>query len=169
MAAIYKVNTQELQMKLKSYKKTKLINSFKFKAAFTLVELMVVVAVIGVVAGIVLAAAGGAQKKAARDQAKAEIKMFSAAIERYKSDFGFIPQQATGSRTALYRYLSNYVAIRTNQLSGSGTNTQILDPYGRGYLYVSPGTNTRSMLSDGFEIWSQGVDTNSTRDDITSW
>lgn len=150
-------------------KKIKLSDRLSNGTAFTLIELMLVVAVIGIVAGIVLAAAGGAQKKAARDQAKAEIKMYCAALERYKSDFGFIPQQATGSRTALYRYLSNYVAIRTNQLSGSGTNTQVLDPYGRGYFYVSPGTNVRSMMSDSFEIWSVGADEKSARDDITSW
>lgn len=150
-------------------KKIVLFNPVSRGEAFTLIELMLVVAVIGIVAGIVLAAAGGAQKKAARDQAKAEVKMFCAAMERYKSDTGSIPAQRSASRTVLYRYLSNYVSIRTNQLSGSGTNTQILDPYGRGYFYVSPGTNVRSMLSDSFEIWSQGADTNTTRDDITSW
>ena len=156
-------------MELISFKKITFSSRFSRGVAFTLIELMLVVAVIGIVAGIVLAAAGGAQKKAARDQAKAEIKMFCAAMERYRSDFGFIPEQRNGSRTALYRYLSNYVSFKTNQLSGSGTNTQILDPYGRGYFYVSPGTNVRSMLSDSFEIWSAGADERSARDDITSW
>ena len=67
-------------MPLKKYKQiTK--NGF----AFTLVELMVVVAVIGLIAGIVLAAAGGVQKKAARDQAKAEIKTILVGLERFRA------------------------------------------------------------------------------------
>ena len=42
-----------------------------FGLGFTMIELLVVVAVIGVVAGFVLAAVGGVQKKAAKEQTKA--------------------------------------------------------------------------------------------------
>jgi len=62
MNEIYKVNTKESQMKLNLSKKIKGLGKIKRAEAFTLVELMIVVAVIGVIAGIVLAAAGGVQK-----------------------------------------------------------------------------------------------------------
>ena len=141
--------------------------------AFTLVEIMVVVAVIGILAGIVLAAAGGVQKKAARDQTKAEIKTMSVALERYRNTFGTYPP-GTNSTTALLTSLTNFMSFRSNQVSG----TRVLDPYGRAYFYSSPGTNGgQSLLGDGerFEIWSAGPDgisahTNATtRDDLTSW
>lgn len=146
--------------------------------AFTLVELMVVVAVIGVIAGIVLAAAGGVQKKAARDQARAEIKSIMVALERYKADRMGYPISTNASRTALFTNLTNYMTFKTSQT----TNNQVLDPYGYPYWYRSPATAATTMLSDSCEVWSVGPDgksglTNQTPDlrstnnldDITSW
>ena len=40
---------------------------------FTLIELLIVMAIIAILASLVLAAAGGAQKKGARSRAEAEI------------------------------------------------------------------------------------------------
>ena len=141
--------------------------------AFTLIEMMVVVAVIAILAGLVLAAAGGVQKKAARDQAKAEIRMMSVALERYRTAFGAYPAGAN-STIVLLASLTNFMTFRSNQVS----DNRVLDPYGRAYFYSSPGTNGgQSMLEAGerFEIWSAGPDgisahTNATtRDDLTSW
>jgi len=152
--------------------------------SFTLVELMVVVAVIGIIAGIVLAAAGGAQKKAARDQAKAEIQSFCVALEKYRADSGTYPGATNYAEmtTTLYRSLTNYMSFRTNQLSGSGTNTMVLDTYGYPYRYRSPSRVSTTMLSESFEIFSVGADGKSdldsgtitsgnkiNADDITSW
>ena len=148
------------------------------RIAFTLVELLVVVAVIGIVAGIVLAAAGGVQKKAARDQARTEIKSFGVALERYRTDRMGYPAASNASTTALYTNLTNYMSFRTKQVSSN----QILDPYGYPYWYRSPARAANTMLSDSFEIWSVGANgrsgfTNQTPsltdsnnvDDITSW
>ena len=153
--------------------------------AFTLVELMVVVAVIGLIAGIVLAAAGGVQKKAARDQAKAEIKTIMVGLERYRAANGFYPVPSQNpSSSSLYSNLMNYVPFRTNSVSGQ----QILDPYGYPYWYrlvtnsTDAGAATLSMASESVEVWSVGpngksgftnavpnrTDTNNV-DDLTSW
>jgi len=67
--------------------------------SFTLVELMVVVAVIGLLAGILLAAAGGVRNQAARSQAKAEIAALEAALVRYQSDFGIFPHSTNANPT----------------------------------------------------------------------
>lgn len=163
-----------------------------FSKAFTLVEILGVVAIIGIVAGIVLAAAGGVQKKAARDQAKAEIKTIVLALERYRAANGFYPIPAANPSTnALYANLANYMPFRTNQLSGTGTNLAVLDPYGYPYWYrlvtnnVTPGSGTVNMTGESVEVWSVGSDgksgytnanltpaqrtTNSNADDLTSW
>lgn len=143
-----------------------------------MVELMIVVAVIGIIAGIVLAAAGGAQKKAARDQTRAEIKSITVALERFRADRMGYPISSNGSTTALFTNLTNYMTFRTNQISGN----QIIDPYGYPYWYRSPARATTTMLDDSFEVWSLGANgksglTNQTPsltdsnnvDDITSW
>lgn len=159
-------------MELFSSKKIMSFHRYLRGTAFTLIELMLVVAVIGIVAGIVLAAAGGVQKKAARDQTLAEVRTMSLAIERYRSDRGSFPA-SSASPTVLYRFISNYMTFRTNQLSGTGTNIQILDPYGSAYRYESPNRMTNKSLMAGseesFRIWSDGPSTKTTNDDVGIW
>ena len=156
-----------------------------FGLGFTLIELLVVVAVIGVVAGFVLAAVGGVQKKAAKEQTKAEIKSILVALERYRGERGGYPVVSPNpSSSALYTNLTNVMTFRTNQISGQ----QILDPYGYPYWYrlvtnqTSSGAGAINMTSESVEVWSVGANgksgfTNSTPnrsdtnnvDDITSW
>src|SRR5580704_5858476 len=64
-------------------------------AAFTLVELIVVTAVIIILTGLVLSTAGYIQKKGARARAETEIAAISAACESYKADNGIYPRDNT--------------------------------------------------------------------------
>src|SRR5882757_11245941 len=59
--------------------------------AFTLIELIVVVGIIIVLAGLVLSTVGYARKKGARARAGTEIAAMSAACESYKADNGVYP------------------------------------------------------------------------------
>src|SRR5438094_9397746 len=61
-------------------------SSFTARSAFTLIELIVVVTIITILAGLVLSTAGYARKKGARARAETEIAAMSAALERYKAD-----------------------------------------------------------------------------------
>jgi prepilin-type N-terminal cleavage/methylation domain-containing protein len=61
------------------------------RRAFTLIELLIVMAIIIVLAGLILATAGYVQKKGQRSRAEAEIAAFSAALENYKADNGVYP------------------------------------------------------------------------------
>lgn len=63
-------------------------------AAFTLIELIVVIAVIIILTGLVLSTVGYVQKKAARSRAETEIAAMSAACESYKADNGIYPRNA---------------------------------------------------------------------------
>jgi prepilin-type N-terminal cleavage/methylation domain-containing protein len=54
--------------------------------AFTLIELIVVVGIISVLAGLVLSTVGYARKKGALARAETEIAAMSAALENYKAD-----------------------------------------------------------------------------------
>lgn len=58
------------------------------RAGFTLLELLTVMAIIMVLAGLLLAGVGYAQKKAAQQRAEAEIAALSVALESYKVDNG---------------------------------------------------------------------------------
>src|SRR5213596_1643344 len=59
--------------------------------AFTLIELVLVIGIIIVLAGLVLSTVGYARKKGARARAETEMAAMSAACENYKADSGVYP------------------------------------------------------------------------------
>ncbi|MEY2501874.1 MAG: ral secretion pathway protein [Verrucomicrobiota bacterium] len=62
--------------------------------AFTLIELLIVMAIILVLAGLILATSSYVSKKGQRSRAEAEIAAISAALENYKADNGIYPGTA---------------------------------------------------------------------------
>jgi len=67
----------------------------KRSVAFTLIELLTVIAVIAILASLILAAGSGVVIKAKRSRASAEVQALSGALEAYKTDNGVYPA-ATG-------------------------------------------------------------------------
>jgi len=65
--------------------------------AFTLLELLVVIATIIILGGLVLSTVGYVQKKGARVRTEAEIAAISAALENYRADNGIYPRDATAT------------------------------------------------------------------------
>ena len=59
--------------------------------AFTILELLVVLTIIIVLAGLILATSGYVQNKGARSRTGVEIAAISAALENYKADHGMYP------------------------------------------------------------------------------
>src|SRR6266480_776180 len=66
------------------------ISSFR-ECGFTIIELLVVISIIIILAGLILSTVGYVQKKGARSRAEAEIAAISAALESYKADNGIYP------------------------------------------------------------------------------
>jgi prepilin-type N-terminal cleavage/methylation domain-containing protein len=138
---------------------------FRKDAAFTLIELLIVMAIILVLAGLVLATSGYVQKKGKRSRAEAEIAAMSAALENYKADNGIYPRDGVtdgldvttttlsnydAPSLKLYEYLSGdsdhnraaetktYFPFKPNQLSPVDQTqavTSIRDPFGNPYGY----------------------------------
>jgi type II secretory pathway pseudopilin PulG len=74
-------------------------SSFRSEASFTIIELLIVIAIIVILAGLILSTAGYVQKKGARSRAEAEIAAISAALESYKADNGIYPRDTTTNTT----------------------------------------------------------------------
>lgn len=107
------------------------------RAAFTVIELLIVMAIIIVLAGLILATAGYVQKKGQRSRAEAEIAALSAALENYKADNGVYPSSAetnglkpnsmgdpgstsyTAASLALYKLISGDADNDANRVSES--------------------------------------------------
>ena len=143
--------------------------------AFTLIELIVVVGIISVLAGLVLSTVGYARKKGALARAETEIAAMSAALENYKSDNAIYPAYSgsTGAH-ALYQGLSgdgndaiggttastgipgssgkSYMTLKPNMLTPNppDATTRVIDPFGSDYNYRAPGTNNTAT----FDLWT---------------
>ena len=158
---------------------------FRLKKAgsFTLVELMTVVAIIAVLAGLVLGGAGAVRQRAARGQAKAEISAIEAGLARYQMDFGSYPTSSgitptganypavptgyTAAGQALFTNLwgaatyastnsggKQYLNVKPSMVNTSGVN-YFIDPWGYAYGYYWSGTN--SLYGGAVpDVWSTG-------------
>jgi len=62
------------------------------KGAFTLVELMVVIVVIGIVGGIIFSGAGYLFEKQAIKQATVEVEVLRVALDEFKREYGDFPE-----------------------------------------------------------------------------
>src|SRR5437879_11843081 len=92
-------------------------------SAVTIIELLVVIMIIMILAGLILSISSYVQNKGARARAETEIAAVSAALESYKADNGIYPANnatnsldpTTATNPSSYVSASNYLYI---QLSG---------------------------------------------------
>ena len=61
------------------------------RGAFTLIELLTVIAIIGILAGILVLAVGQVRKKTAIATSKAKIAQYVTALESFKAEYGYFP------------------------------------------------------------------------------
>lgn len=61
------------------------------RRAFTLIELLAVIAVIGVLAALIIPSLGAARKSANRAKTKVQFSQWAAAIESFRSEYGYYP------------------------------------------------------------------------------
>lgn len=122
--------------------------------AFTLIELLAVVALIAVLAGLTLAGLGYVQQESARSRAEAEVAALSAAIESFKMDYGSYPASAE----VLYAEITGGpgASVNTNGKvffevpPRMFTNNLIIDPWGAPFNY----TTNASRNIGFFDLWA---------------
>jgi prepilin-type N-terminal cleavage/methylation domain-containing protein len=110
--------------------------------AFTVVELLVVMAIILVLAGLILATSGYVQKKGQRSRAEAEIAAISAALENYKADNGIYPRDATtdtlNARTPDASHYQPASLYLYNQLAGASSGSRTPTAGAKSYFSFKP-------------------------------
>ncbi len=110
------------------------------EAGFSMIELLVVVAILGTLAGMVALNVIGQGEKAKRKATFAQIKMFEDALEVYRLDNGSYPPSDQGLQALID---GSYLKERKIPK----------DPWNTEYRYVKPGPNGYP-----FDIISLGAD-----------
>jgi general secretion pathway protein G len=109
-------------------------------AGFTLVELMVVIAIIAILATIVGFNVFGALDDANKAQAQTQIKNFETALTAYRLKFNRFPSSSEGLN-ALITNEKGINFLRANEIP--------LDPWGTAYVYQSESSREFKIISYG--------------------
>ena len=117
---------------------------------FTLIEMMVVVAIIGLLATLILPRVLGRQEQAQVEKAKADIQALSSAVKLYKLDNFNYPSTQQGLQALLTKPSGDPPA--NNWKQGGYIERLPKDPWGNDYQYLSPGQH------GDYDIWSYGSD-----------
>ena len=160
--------------------------------AFTLIELLAVITIIGILAGLTLGAAGAVRRHGATSTAKTEVAALQAACDRYYADYNAYPttnsipnpSSSFNPNNAIYTDIAK--VLFTNLVGSTNltaaptskryfepkpamvfTNTSpnyFIDPWGYAYGYNSDGTNAPLIWSTAGQTTAGG-----TNKWITSW
>ncbi len=118
-------------------------------SAFTLIEMMVVVIVLGILAATIIPQFRGATYDAKLGTAKASIAELENALERYSIHMDGPPSNEEGLSALM-------TAPAENADKWRGPYIKLLrpDPWGTPYQYRHPGTHHPTS----FDLWSRGAD-----------
>ncbi len=130
------------------------------RQAFTMIELLVVIVIIAILAGLLLPAVIGGLKKADITQAQTETKLLESALMSYWNDFGKFPGQAInisggGIVDHKYEHYPRMIAtLRGSNLPGGNAQT-LLGISGNNWYNQNPGqkvylqVNEKSIATNG--------------------
>lgn len=134
---------------------------------FTLIEVLVVVIVLGLLAGLVGPRILGRVSEAKSATARTQIEMIVVALDNYRLDNGGYPTTAQGLDALQSR--PTIEPVPRNWRGPYLRRAVPADPWDRAYEYRSPGEESQM----GFDLFSYGQDGEPGGDgenaDVTSW
>ncbi len=147
--------------------KTKKAHSKNRQAGFTLIELMVVIIILGVLAGLIIPRVMGRPDEARQAKAKIQMEAMESALKLYKLDNGNYPTSEQGLK-ALVEAPTVGTLPRNWREGGYLDKPRIpKDPWGNEFIYLFPGSHSDFDLiclgADG-EPGGDGVNA-----DINNW
>jgi len=155
---------------------------------FSLIELLTVIGIIVILAGIIIPIAYRAEKRGLIHKARADIRKIELAVEMYKADMGYEPVTSNIDRIVTWLtgvnpngslFIISGTNIRDWELMWRGpymdvyaidrdTSGRVIDPWGVHYSFnaLNPAHNTAT-----YDIYSAGPDRDgsTTADNITNW
>jgi general secretion pathway protein G len=133
------------------------------RLAFTLIEVLLVLAILVVLGSIAASSFFGAADKADIDAAKAQVGMFAGSIEMY--DFN-VKQLPKSLEDLVKKPSDSALAEKWGTKPYLNKSTIPKDPWGNEYKYTADGKHNEGS----FDVWSMGPDgQDGSDDDIGNW
>ncbi len=131
----------------------------KSSSGFTLIEILLVVIIVGILAGLVVPNIVGRGEEARVQAARADINGgIAAALDMYELDNGKYPEKLDDlvkDPGSVKNWRGPYVKKGLPK-----------DPWGTAYVYKNPGSQNTTM----YDLYSPGPDgADNTEDDVTNW
>ncbi|MBN2645972.1 MAG: type II secretion system major pseudopilin GspG [Desulfuromonadaceae bacterium] len=117
---------------------------------FTLIEVMVVVVILGILAGFVVPKLLDRPEQARRTKAELQLKSIEEALSLYKLDNGLFPTTDQGLQALVTKPERGRIPLRYRE--GGYLKKVPLDPWGSPFVYLSPGVN------GDYDLLSYGAD-----------
>jgi general secretion pathway protein G len=134
---------------------------------FTLIELMVVIVILGILAGLIVPRIMDRPEQAKRLKARMQIESIATALKLYKLDNGTYPSTDQGLQALIEPPSSGNSAKNWRKGGYLDKGKVPNDPWGNDFVFLSPG------IHDDFDIISYGADGTAGGEDdgadINSW
>lgn len=119
------------------------------RRSLTLIQSMVLIAILGVLAVLIVPKIMTHSSAARRDAARQDIETITRALKLYRSDNGYYPTQKQGLRALIEKPSTDPAPNRWK--SGGYLERLPKDPWGHSYQYLNPGVH------DEIDVFSYGV------------
>jgi general secretion pathway protein G len=137
------------------------------RLGFTLIEILVVIIVIGLLAGLVGPRILGRVSEAKTATARTQIELLGLGLDNYRLDNGSYPTTGQGLTALEEKPVRD--PVPTGWRGPYLKKAIPSDPWGRAYGYASPGEHDRT----GYDLWTYGRDGEPGGEeddaDVTSW
>jgi general secretion pathway protein G len=127
------------------------------RRAFTLVEMLLVMTILGILAALVVPKMVGRSEQARQTAVRADLSSIKTALDAFEVDNGYYP-----------RSLQDLLQQPSNAKNWHGPYLESIprDPWGNPYVYTYPGRHN----PNGYDLLSAGPDGRvGTDDDIGNW
>ena len=134
---------------------------------FTLIELMVVIVILGILAGLIIPRIMGRPEEARRMKAKVQIESIETALKLYKLDNGSYPTTEQGLQALVEAPTVGQLPKAWREGGYLEKGKVPKDPWDNEFIYLSPGVNSDfDLISYGADGEPGGEDINK---DINNW
>jgi general secretion pathway protein G len=136
-------------------------------SGFTLIELMIVIVILGILAGLLVPRIMGRPDEARQLKAKIQIEGMETALKLYKLDNGMYPDTGQGLQALIEQPETEPFPKKWRKGGYLEKGKLPKDPWGNDFVYLSPGIHDDySIISYGADGVPGGEDKNM---DINSW